>query len=119
VRAALGHRLEAGEDWYTAIGAALRSGGVFVSVPDGVELERPIRIFQWIDGPGRLAAPRSVVTLGRGARATLSPMPPGPGGRRRSPHLGGIEVFLGDRRGWSTGRAGLGPQRLSLLEPAR
>jgi Fe-S cluster assembly protein SufD len=96
VRAVLGRRLEAGEDWYTAIGTALRSGGVFVSVPDGVELEHPIRIFQWIDGPGRLAAPRSVVTLGRGARATVIEEQLSETADGVAFHLGGTEVFLGE-----------------------
>jgi Fe-S cluster assembly protein SufD len=67
-----------------------------VWVPDGVTAEIPIRLFHWLDGAGRLAAPRTVVVLGRESRATvieeqLSGSAEGP-----AFHDGGTEVFLGD-----------------------
>jgi Fe-S cluster assembly protein SufD len=92
----LGSLLAADYDRYAAIGLAVHSGGAFVWVPDGVTAEIPIRLFHWLDGAGRLAAPRTVVVLGRESRATvieeqLSGSAEGP-----AFHDGGTEVFLGD-----------------------
>ncbi len=93
---ALGSLLEPDYDWYVAIGAALRSGGAFVWVPDGVEAALPIRIFQWLDGAGVLAAPRSVVMLGRDAKATVIEEQLSETAEGASFHTGGTEVFLGE-----------------------
>ena len=83
-------------DWYAALGGALRQGGAFVHVPRGVKAELPVRLFHWIDGAGRLVAPRTVVVVEEGAELTvteeqLSETVEGP-----SLHAGGIEVFVGD-----------------------
>jgi Fe-S cluster assembly protein SufD len=83
-------------DRYVALGLALRSGGVFVWVPDGVEASLPIRIFHWLDGAGRLAAPRTVVMLGREARATVIEEQLSAEAEGLSFHDGGTEAFLGD-----------------------
>jgi Fe-S cluster assembly protein SufD len=83
-------------DRYVAIGAALRSGGAFVWVPDGVEAALPIRLFHWLDGAGRLAAPRTVVVLGRDARATVIEELLSEDAEGMSFHDGGTEAFLGD-----------------------
>ena len=82
-------------DWYTAFGGALRSGGAFVWVPDGVAAALPIRLFQWIDGGGRLVAPRTVIALGRGASATVVEEQLSDG-NEVSVHVGGTEVFVGE-----------------------
>ena len=96
VEPALGSLLAADYDRYAAIGLAVHSGGAFVWVPDGVTASLPIRLFHWLDGAGRLAAPRTVVVLGRESRATvieeqLSGSADGP-----AFHDGGSEVFLGE-----------------------
>jgi len=96
LRERLGSLIEPDYDGYAALGGALRSGGAFVYVPDGVEAALPIRLLHWLDGAGQIAAPRTVIVLGRGARATvleeqLSDSGPGDG---VSFHLGGTEVFL-------------------------
>jgi Fe-S cluster assembly protein SufD len=96
VRGALGSQLEPDYDWYVAIGAALRSGGAFVHVPDGVEAALPIRIFHWLDGAGRFAAPRSIVTVGRRAKATVIEEQLSETADGISFHNGGTEVFVGD-----------------------
>ncbi|HYM80444.1 MAG TPA: Fe-S cluster assembly protein SufD [Candidatus Limnocylindria bacterium] len=83
-------------DWYTAFATATHRGGAFVYLPDGVEAKLPIRLFQWLDGAGKLASPRTVVILGRGARATVIEELLSETGERTSFHLGGTEVFLGD-----------------------
>jgi len=67
----LGSLIETDLDQFTALQRAMRSGGAFVWVPDGVEAEVPIRLFQWLDRPGIASAPASVVVLGQGSRATV------------------------------------------------
>ncbi len=83
-------------DWYTAAGSALRSGGAFVYVPDGVEAAEPIRIAQWISRPGVLAAPRTVIVLGRGAKAVVVDEQSSVTAEGISLHVGAVEAFLGD-----------------------
>jgi Fe-S cluster assembly protein SufD len=67
----LGALIRPDEDWYTAVGTALHAGGTFVHVPDGVQAALPIRVFHTLSRPGRMAAPRTVIVLGKGARATI------------------------------------------------
>ena len=83
-------------DWYTAAGSALRSGGAFVYVPDGVEAAEPIRIAQWISRPGVLAAPRTVIVLGRGAKAVIVDEQSSVTAEGIALHVGGVEAFVGD-----------------------
>ena len=63
--------IETDHDKFAALNQLLRSGGAFVRVPDGVTLEEPIRLFQWLDGAGAIAAPGSVIVLGERAHATV------------------------------------------------
>jgi Fe-S cluster assembly protein SufD len=93
---ALGSLLAPDYDRYVAIGMALRAGGTFVWVPDGVEAALPIRLFHWLDGAGRMAAPRTVVMLGRGSRATVIEELLSAGGDGAAFHAGGTEAFVGD-----------------------
>ena len=98
LRERLGALIAPDYDGYAALGTALRSGGAFIHVPDGVEAALPIRLFHWLDGTGQIAAPRTVIVLGKGARATiveelLSDPAPAQG---IAFHLGGTEVFLGE-----------------------
>lgn len=96
VQPLLGSLLEPDFDWYVALGAALRSGGAFVYVPDGVEAAIPIRLFQGFTGAGVLATPRTVIVLGRGARATVIEEQLSPTVEGASFHLGGTEAFIGE-----------------------
>jgi len=95
LRSRYGSQIHPDYDWFAAFGTAVRTGGAFVYVPDGVEAALPIRLFQWIDGAGVVAAPRTVVVLGRNARATIvEELLSGPA-EGTSFHCGGTEVFLG------------------------
>jgi Fe-S cluster assembly protein SufD len=96
LRDRLGALIEPDYDGYAALGAALRTGGAFVYVPDGVEAAVPIRLFQWLDGTGQIAAPRSVIVLGKNARATIVEEELSDAGEAIAFHLGGTEVYLGD-----------------------
>jgi len=98
LRDRLGSLIEPDYDGYAALGAALRTGGAFVYVPDGVEAAVPIRLFHWLDGAGQIVAPRTVIVLGKNARATIveEQLSDSGAGEAIAFHLGGTEVFLGD-----------------------
>ncbi len=92
----LGALIETDLDRYTALHQAMRAGGAFVWVPDGVQAGVPIRLIQWLDGAGVAGAPATVIVLGRGASATvleecLSETADGP-----AFFSGGTEVFVGE-----------------------
>ena len=82
-------------DWYAALGSSLHQGGAFVHVPKGVKAELPVRLFQWIDGAGRLVAPRTVVVVEDGAEITIVEEQLSETVEGASLHAGGIEVFVG------------------------
>jgi Fe-S cluster assembly protein SufD len=83
-------------DRWVSIARAVRSGGAFVHVPDGVEAAVPVRLFQTIEGTGKLAAPHTVVSLGREARATVVEEQVSGAADGLSLHLGATEVFVGE-----------------------
>jgi Fe-S cluster assembly protein SufD len=92
----LGSLLTADTDKYVAIGEAIRQGGAFVWVPDGVEAALPVRLVQWLGGAGRAMFPRTVIALGRGARATVVEEQLSEESGGASFFGGGIEVFVGE-----------------------
>jgi Fe-S cluster assembly protein SufD len=96
VRERLGSMLHDDYDWYTAFGAALRTGGAFIHVPAGVEAGIPIRLFHWLDGAGRVVAPRTVIVLERGASATVIEEQLSEDGEGIAAHFGGTEAFVGE-----------------------
>ena len=91
----LGSLLHDDYDWYAALGSALRQGGAFVHVPKGVKAELPVRLFHWMDGAGRLVAPRSVVIVEEGGELTLIEELLSETTEGASLHAGGVEVFVG------------------------
>src|SRR5262249_35545175 len=95
LRAHLGSLLHDDYDFYTALGASVRQGGGFVHVPKGVKAELPVRLFHWIDGAGRLVAPRSVVIVEENAELTLIEEQLSETVEGASLHAGGVEVFVG------------------------
>jgi Fe-S cluster assembly protein SufD len=92
----LGSLIETDLDQFTALQRAIRSGGAFVWVPDGVEAEVPIRLFQWLDRPGVASAPSSVVILGKGSRATVVEELLSETAEGASFYDGASEVFVGE-----------------------
>jgi len=94
--------IETDLDRYAALQQAMRSGGAFVSVPDGVRLEQPIRIVHWLDpdppvgsGAGPAVFAGTVVVLGRGAQATVLEECLSPPAAGAAFFAGGTEVFVG------------------------
>jgi Fe-S cluster assembly protein SufD len=55
---------------FAALNAALWSGGVFLYVPRGVRLERPIRVVRYIDRPGAYQ-PRTLIVTADGSHVGL------------------------------------------------
>jgi len=82
-------------DWYAALGSSLRQGGAFVHVPRGVKAELPVRLFHWLDGAGRLVAPRTVVVLEENAELTVLEEQLSETIEGASLYAGGVEVFVG------------------------
>ncbi len=88
--------VETDHDRYTAINQALRTGGTFVYVPTGVEIEQPIRIVQWLDSAGVATNPASVVILDARARATVIEELLSDTAPDVSFYNGATEVFVGE-----------------------
>ncbi|MCU1448845.1 MAG: FeS assembly protein SufD [Acidimicrobiales bacterium] len=58
-------------DAFTALAIAFVTGGALVRVPAGVVVERPLVVVHWIDRDGAAVFPRTVVSLGEDAEATV------------------------------------------------
>jgi Fe-S cluster assembly protein SufD len=87
--------IEAEHDKYAALQQAVHAGGAFLWVPDGVQLELPVRVVHWLDG-GASSGPSTVIVLGRGARATVLEELLSETDERTSFHSGSTEVFVGE-----------------------
>jgi len=92
----LGALIEADHDRYAALHRAMRAGGAFVWVPDGVQTELPIRLVQWLDGAGVAGAPATVIVLGRGASATVLEDCLSETAEGAAYFGGGTEVYVGE-----------------------
>jgi len=62
--------LRAEENAFTAQHVAFCTGGVFLYVPEGVEVDEPLVAVDWLDGEG-LACPHTLVVLEPRSRVTL------------------------------------------------
>jgi len=56
---------------FTALHAAFRSGGTFLYVPPGVEIELPLQAMTWIDAEDAAIFPRTLLVAGENAEVTL------------------------------------------------
>ncbi len=56
---------------FTALAAALRSGGTFVYVPPGVVVDLPLHSLLWADAPGAGVFPHTLVVAGEGSQVSL------------------------------------------------
>jgi Fe-S cluster assembly protein SufD len=71
VREHLGAHVTTGTGKFAALNGALWSGGVFLYVPRGVRIERPIRIVRWVGEAGRAYFPRTLVVAGEGSHVSV------------------------------------------------
>jgi Fe-S cluster assembly protein SufD len=53
---------------FAALNGAFWTAGVFVYVPRGVHIEKPIRVARWIDRAGEAYLPRTLIVAGEGSR---------------------------------------------------
>ncbi|HYQ89407.1 MAG TPA: Fe-S cluster assembly protein SufD [Candidatus Binatia bacterium] len=67
----LGRTVRTDESRFTALAAALESGGAFVYVPEGVSLERPIQLIFSRETPEAGTFPHVVIALGDRAEAAV------------------------------------------------
>jgi Fe-S cluster assembly protein SufD len=103
---------------FTALHAALRTGGTYVRVPDDTKVELPIQALTYLDAEGAAIYPHTVLVVGNGAEVTFID-------RFSSPDLGRAfssaiaEIFVGDGahvryvsiQEWGSGVTHLGIQR--------
>jgi Fe-S cluster assembly protein SufD len=95
VRAHLQKLTDLGHDKFTALAALLRSGGAFLHVPDGKDVQIPIRLFQWLERGGAVMAPHNLIVVGKNARATVVEEQLGEAAEDVAFFCGATEVFLG------------------------
>jgi Fe-S cluster assembly protein SufD len=53
---------------FAALNDAFWTAGIFVHVPRGVHIEKPIRVARWIDGAGQAYLTRVLIVAGEGSR---------------------------------------------------
>jgi Fe-S cluster assembly protein SufD len=67
VREHFGAHMAADGDKFAALNTALWTAGVFIHVPRGVRLEKPIRILRWIGDAGKAYFPRTLIVAEEGS----------------------------------------------------
>jgi Fe-S cluster assembly protein SufD len=92
----LGGTVRYGESRFTAIQAALASGGAIVYVPRGVEIERPIRIMIAREASGYGTFPHVLVALEPQSKATVIEEYFSPGDSGAGVNVGVTEVTVGE-----------------------
>jgi Fe-S cluster assembly protein SufD len=76
--------------------AALLSGGYFLYVPAGVDVEHPVHAFRYLDQEGSVVSTHSLVVAEAGARVTCIDEYVSPDLERESLSLNGVEIFGAD-----------------------
>jgi Fe-S cluster assembly protein SufD len=72
VQPLLAQSLATETDAFAALNTALFESGAFLSIPDGVTLDRPVQLLFLTAGrPAGAAYPRTLISLGRGAKASV------------------------------------------------
>jgi len=83
-----------GYDKFAALSAAAFSGGSFVYVPRGVDIEVPIQSYRWLDVAGSIM-PRTLVVVEEGATLTYIDEYASSGGEEPALSNGAVELFVG------------------------
>lgn len=85
------------DEWkYLALNAALWSGGCFLYVPKGVEIELPVQISTGTSTPGLALFPRTVVVAEPHSKVTLIDETVSAEGGAKGLVSGAVELFVGD-----------------------
>src|SRR3712207_2920495 len=83
-----------GYDKFAALSAAAFSGGSFLYVPRGVDVEVPIQSYRWLDVTGSIM-PRTLVVVEEGATVTYIDEYASSGGEELALSNGAVELFVG------------------------
>src|SRR5215212_854049 len=83
-----------GYDKFAALSAAAFSGGSFLYVPRGVDVEVPIQSYRWLDVAGSIM-PRTLVVVEEGATVTYIDEYASAGGQEPALSNGAVELFVG------------------------
>src|ERR671914_405182 len=83
-----------GYDKFAALSAAAFSGGSFLYVPRGVDVEVPIQSYRWLDVTGSIM-PRTLVVVEEGATLTYIDEYASAGGEEPALSNGAVELFVG------------------------
>ena len=65
----LGTVLSAGFNKFAALNTAMWDGGIFLYVPRGVRIEKPIRVVRWLSESGSVVFPRTLIVAEEGSHA--------------------------------------------------
>lgn len=76
--------------------AALLSGGYFLYVPEGVDIEHPLHTFRYLDEAGGVVSTHSLIVAEAGARVTCIDEYVSPDLESESLSLNGVEIFGAD-----------------------
>jgi Fe-S cluster assembly scaffold protein SufB len=88
-----GKRLPHDEGKFQAGTAALWTGGVFVHVPDGVRVEKPIQVVWLIDEPGTVQWAHTLAVVGQNAECKLREYFLAPDFEGQALHAGAFELY--------------------------
>jgi len=85
------------EEWkYLALNAALWSGGCFLYVPSGVEVELPVQLATVASAEGLALFPRTLIVVERGAKLTFVDETASPDQAARAFVSAAVEIVVGD-----------------------
>jgi Fe-S cluster assembly protein SufD len=85
----------AGYDKFAALSAAAFSGGSFLYVPRGVQVEVPIQSYRWLDAAGSIM-PRTLAVVEEGASLTYIDEYASAEGEDLALSNGAVELFVGE-----------------------
>lgn len=85
-----------GDNKIVALNAALYAGGLFVYVPAGVRLKKPIEYFVWIDEPSLAVFDHNIVVAEADSRVSLVETAASPADLGKAYRFGVLELFTGE-----------------------
>ncbi|MBI5284677.1 MAG: Fe-S cluster assembly protein SufD [Chloroflexi bacterium] len=92
----LSQAVKAGEWKYLALNAALWSGGCFLFVPKGVEIDLPVQLSTGVSTEGLALFPHTVIVAERQSKVTFIDEATSPDHDKRSFVSGAVEIYVGD-----------------------
>jgi Fe-S cluster assembly protein SufD len=91
------HKLVApNKDKFAALHSALWSGGVFLYVPEGVQVEMPVHVVYRLDAPGAVALGHTLIVAERGSSVQYIEEFHSQGGEGHGLHSGVVEVAVSE-----------------------